>query len=234
MRYRLLLFLLLITLMAKTQTNTNVITSGGRTVGVYDNIYGAVLPVIKPDDIDGTPFFSDDWNKGTVIFKKGKKADSLRLKFDIINNKVYFKQDSLTLEFLDEVSSFRFNYYEDAELKTAFFKNGYPVDGAQTAVTFYQVLVEGNSFHLLKHLKRLIREEYVYNGPPKRKFVMQDTWYVYDVKKTQLMLVKPNKASLQKKLNAESDRIEELCKKNKWDLKTTDQMIALFTELNKE
>ena len=63
---------------------------------------------------------------------------------------------------------------------------------------------------------------------------MQDVWYVFDVKKSQLMLVKPNKAFLQKKLNAVADRIEELCRTNKWDLKTTDQMIALFTELNKE
>ena len=172
--------------------------------------------------------------KELLFFKKGKKSDSLSLKFDIINNKIYFKQDTFTMEFLDEVSFFRFNYHEGAALKTASFRNGYPKEDAQTATTFYQVLAEGNSFHLLKYLKRLIREEYVYNGPAKRQYVMQDVWYVFDVKKSQLMLVKPNKAFLQKKLNAVSDRIEELCRTNKWDLKTTDQMIALFTELNKE
>jgi len=234
MKYRLLLFLLVIASITKAQTNTSVITAGGRTVGVYDNIYGAVLPVIKPDDIEGSPFLSDDWNKGTVVFKKGKRADSIPLKFDIINNKVYFKLDSLTMEFLDEISFFQFNYYEGTSLKNAYFKNGYPEEASQNSKTFYQVFVEGNSFHVLKYPKRLIREDYVYNGPPKRKYVAQDVWYVFDVKKKQLVQVKPNKSFLQKKFNAESDRIDELCRKNNWELKTTDQMIALFTELNKE
>lgn len=234
MRYRLLMILLLFTSLISAQTNTAVVTSGGRTVGVYDNIYGAVIPVIKPDNVDGSPFLSDDWNKGTVVFKKGKRADSLPLKFDIINNKVYFQQDSLALEFLEEVSFFRFNYHEGTVLKTASFKNGYPEEGALNSATFYQVFAEGSSFHLLKHLKRMINEEYVYNGPAKRKYVVQDIWYVYDVKKSQLIQVKPNKAFLQKKLKAESARIDELCNNNKWDLKTTDEMVALFTELNKE
>jgi|SRR5436189_839125 len=123
MKYRLLLFSLVIASITKAQTS--VITSGGRTVGVYDNIYGAVLPVIKPDDIEGSPFLSDDWNKGTVVFKKGKRADSLPLKFDIINNKVYFRRDTMAMEFLEEVTFFLFNYYEDDALKTAYFKNGY-------------------------------------------------------------------------------------------------------------
>jgi hypothetical protein len=234
MKYKLSILFLFIVSISNAQTSTSVVTSGGRTVGVFDNIYGAVIPVIKPDNTDGSPFLSDDWNKGTVVFKKGKRADSLPLKFDIVNNKVYFKQDSLVLEFLEEVSFFRFNYQEGTALKTASFKNGYPEDGALNSATFYQVFAEGSSYHLLKHLKRIINEEYVYNDPAKSKYVVQDVWYVFDVKKMQLMQVKPNKAFLKKKLKADSDRIDELCQKNKWDLKTTEELVALFTELNKE
>lgn len=219
---------------ASAQSNTSVVTSGGRIVGVFDNIHAAVVPVIKPDDIAGSPFLSDEWNKGTVVFRNGKRVDSILLKFDIAGNRLIFLQDSLIMFFMEEVFYFIFSYKEGSSFKTAYFKNTYPDEGAASSVTFYQVFAEGSSYHLLKLLKRTINEEYVYNGPAKRRYTPQDKWYVYDVKLSQLFPINTGKASVVKKLKPDAVRIEELCKKNKWDLKSADELTALFKELNNE
>ena len=232
-KLQLALFLFAATI-AKSQTNTSIVTSGGKVVGVFDNIHAAVVPVIKPDNVEGSPFISDYWNRGTVFFKKGKRADSILLKFDIVNNSLYFEQDNMTMKFIDEVSSFKFNYPDGEETKTASFKNGYPDEGAANAQTFYQVFSEGNSYHLIKFLKRVISEEYVYGGVGKKKYNAFDSWYVYDVKEKQLIQIKPGKSAITKKLKAESAKIEDLCKKNNWELKSDAELTALFNQLNQE
>jgi hypothetical protein len=227
------LLLLFIASFTKAQTNTSVVTSGGKVIGVFDNINAAVVPVIKPNDVEGSPYLSDYWNRGTVVFRKGKRADSILLKFDIINNSLYFEQDNLVMKFIDEVSSFQFNYLDGQETKTASFKNGYPDEGAANAQSFYQVITEGNSYHLLKYLKRIISEDYVYGGVAKKKYNVFDSWFVYDVKEKKLIQVKPGKSSITKKLTKESTRIEDLSKKNGWELKNEAELKALFDELNK-
>jgi hypothetical protein len=234
MRKFLLASCLFIALFTRAQTNASVVTSAGKVVGVFENIHAAVVPVIKPDNVEGSQFLSDYWNRGTVLFKKGKRADSILLKFNIVNNSLYFEQDNLVMKFLDEVSFFQFNYRDGEEIKTAYFKNGYPDEGAANAQTFYQVFSEGSSYHLLKLLKRVLSEEYVYNGPAKRKYNAVDSWYVYDVNEKKLLPIKPGKSAIAKKLKAESAKIEDLCKKNNWELKSEYELTALFDQLNKE
>jgi len=233
MRKFLMIPFLLAVSFVKAQTTASVVTSGGKVIGVFDNIHAAVIPVIKPDNVEGSQFLSDYWNRGTVYFKKGKRVDSILLRFDIVNNSLYFEQDNMTMKFIDEVSSFKFNYLDGEETKTATFKNGYPDEGAANAQSYYQIFSEGKSYHLLKYLKRVISEEYVYGGVAKKKYNAFDSWYVYDVKEKKLISIKPGKSSITKKLQAESAKIEDLCKKNNWELKSDAELTALFDQLNK-
>ena len=223
--------MLLIQAIGNAQTNTAVITADGKPVGIVDNIYGAVIPVIRPANVDGSPFMCDEWNKGSVFFKKGKRADSLPIKFDLQNNLLYFQQDSLTMTFLEEISSFRFICTTEPG-KLVYFKNNYPVLGQLSPLIFYQVLIEGSSFHLLKFLNKKIVEEYAYNSPPKRKFQLMTEWYVYDVKADQMLKVKNGKSALMKKMPSAASKIEELCKKHNLQLKSEEELTKLFSLLN--
>lgn len=224
--------LLFISLSGVGQSIPMIVTSGNRPVGIVNNIQGNVVPIIQSPDIEGSPFLCDEWRKGSVFFKKGKRVDSLPLMFDIQNNLIYFKQDSLPMSFLEEVSSFWFSCADDKGSKPRYFKSNYPLNGQFTPSTFYEVFVEGSAFHLLCLTGKKIVEEYTYNSAPKRKFQLLKEWYVYEVNSDQLVKIKFNKSALTKKFPSVATRINELCNNNKWELKTEDEMIKLFYELN--
>jgi hypothetical protein len=227
-----LLLVLQAIIFLQAQTNTGIITSDNKPVGIVENIYGKVIPVIKPPNVDGSPFFCDDWSKATVVFKRGKRADSLPVKFDLQNNLLYYKQDSFVMSFLEEVSSFRFVCSGDASNKAIFFRNNYPLTGQLTTATYFKVLAEGNAFHLLQFINKNIIEEYVYNGPAKRKYQAFEEWFVYDVKANEMLKIKLGKAPLMKKMPSVASKIDELCSRNKWQLKSEEELIKLFWILN--
>ena len=215
------------------QTNSGVVTgAGGRPITVIDNINSMVIPTIKLSNVEGTPYFIDEWKKGDVFFKKGKRADSLSLLFNAETNQLYFKWDSLTLTFMEEVLAFRIRYAEKSEIKEAYFKSGYPVNGIYTPTTFYQVLAEGPAVQLLCLRSKKINEQYVYGGNAKKVYTAVDEWYVYEMTSGQLEKIKINKSSVEKKLPSLAARIDELCKKNSWQVKTAAEMIQLINALN--
>jgi hypothetical protein len=225
--------LLLPPLVSSGQTNSGVVTgSDGQTVAVVDNINAAVIPTIKPNNIEGTPYLGDDWGKGTVYFKKGKIVDSLTLRFNIKDNQLLFRQDGQTLYFIDEVLSFTYTYPEGGFMNEVYFKSGYPGKGEEGEKSFYKVLAGGEQFELLQLPGIMIQEEYVYNGLAKKKYKQTADWYVYDLAKKELLKVKPDKEVLQKKLPAAAARIAQLCKEHKWDLKSEEGMVQLFEGLN--
>jgi hypothetical protein len=225
--------LLLPPLVSNGQTNSGVVTgSDGQTVAVVDNIHAAVIPTIKPNNIEGSPYLGDDWGKGSVYFKKGKIVDSLTLRFNIKDNQLLFRQDGQTLYFMDEVLSFTYTYPEGGDIQEVYFKSGYPGKSREGEKIFYKVLAGGEQYELLQLPGIMIQEEYVYNGLNKRKYKPTTEWYVYAVAKKELIKVKPDKEVLEKKLPAAAARITQLCKEKKWDLKTEEGMVQLFEALN--
>lgn len=214
------------------QTNTMVVTSAdGKPQNIIDNINGAVVPVVKPGNIEGSPYLGDGWGTGSVYFKKGKWADSLDLIFDLHENRIFFKQEGVILAFAEEVSAFVIRYKAGEENKEAYFKKGYP-GNKEKKETYYNIIAEGANYHLIRLLTKNINEVYTYNGISRKKYEPVEEWFLYDVNAAVLEKIKPEKNSLIKKMPQAATQIKQLCSQNQWDLKSETELISLFNILN--
>jgi hypothetical protein len=233
MYFRCLFIGLTFSFVSASQTTTQLLNSDGKMKGAINDINGAIVPTFNATDIAGNRYLGEEWNNGSVLFKKGKIADSLLLQFDLVTNNVYFKRENVMQAFLEEVEMFRFYPSADLTANNLVFRSGYPAYGQQEPKTFYQVLEEGENFHLLKLCAKKISEAYVYNAPAERSYIAANSFFVFDVKTGELYKINPGKKAVSKLLPAHAATIESLCKNNNWDLKTETELADLFKELNR-
>lgn len=195
------------------------------------DVTGRIVPAKQSVDVEGSPLLSDEWNAGKVKFRDNRRADSIQLKFNIQANKVLFLRDNTMFEFVDDVQEFTMDMWNDGKMSTVKYRSGYPATGAQDAAAFYEVLAEGTRVQLLKYTEKKILEIAVYNGPAKLQFTETTILYVYDAVTKGLKKIKAKKSSITDALPELERSIDELCKKNKWDLKSIDELKLLVQEL---
>lgn len=225
---------LLIRSIAFSQSSTQLLSADGKVIAGIGDINGAVITTLRPNNIEGNPYIGGTWNKGAVLFKKGKKADSLLLQFDLVANKIYFKDGGFTMAFVDEVEAFLLYAAGDSVPDDMLFRKGYPVSGQLGPESFYEVLSDGPKFHLLKYRTVKISEIYVYNQQPRRKYSENAGLHLYNVSSASLQRIKPGKKNVLKLLPSLTEKIELLCKKYKWDLNTEPELAQLVKALNIE
>lgn len=221
-------------LQSTAQSTTQLVSADGRIIGDVGNINGAVITTIHPKDIEGKPYMGSDWNYGTVYFKKGKRADSILLHFDLVDNKIYFRQNDLTLSFLEEVEAFWLYPSEEIKNKDLLFRCGYPSIGQQNINSFYEVMADEGPIHLLRYVSIMITESYVYNAPARRKYTPHTDLYIYTPQRKSIQKIKMNRKSLEKQLPEYASIIESLSQKNNWELKTEAEIVELVKELNSQ
>src|SRR5688572_26299217 len=77
--------------------------------------YSPPLTIFGPNKPDMTfignadiqdQFLSRTWTPGRVKFKNGQMASGLSLLFDVHNNKLYFLQENVPMEFINPIEEF--------------------------------------------------------------------------------------------------------------------------------
>ena len=106
---------------------------------------------VKDDDISGSPYFDEQWNKAIIVLQNNEAVKVAKLKIDFYRNEVHYIY-SLGVE-LVAISSvikkvFVFDRKDSTKIK-AIFQQITGVDG-NTATAFVQVLNNGNT-ELLKY-----------------------------------------------------------------------------------
>jgi hypothetical protein len=197
----------------------------------FSDINGMPIIINKTDNLIGSPYLCDEWNKGNVTFKNGKKADSFKLRFDMETNALQFFHKEMTLVFVDPVQEFKFNYNEGATRKEAFFRSGYPETDKHSAATLYQVLAEGARIQLLQYSEKEGAERKVYNKPPVTEYMQTDYLYLYDTTTKKMHKIKCRKSSVIDALPALAASINKLCEANEWTLKNTEELKLLVAQL---
>src|SRR5688572_29956541 len=104
---------LLVTLYGKAQNTPSGSVMTSQHINLLD-VRGMPMRNIAPPGIEGTPFLVEPWSNGTVKFTNGVSAKDVPLRFDLVNNKLYFKKDEAELEFVQPVWEFTLNYLKGA------------------------------------------------------------------------------------------------------------------------
>lgn len=188
----------------------------------------------RPDE-DGTDlqkkFLKQEWTPGTVKFKSGRAAMDVPLLFDIYDNTLYYLQDSVIMEFVDPVLDVTFHTTFNKDTVNILFRRFFPDIQANTAATFYRVLVDAPVSLLKCQAKSILLFKDPATPEEKKKDPPEHLYFTHLPDGT-ITVVEPNIEKLQKALPAYSNTILEITKSEKLKIKDEGRLVSLFIHLN--
>lgn len=147
-------------------------------------------------EIQGSPFATDEWKAGTILFSNGLTAKDDFLNFDLYSNKPAFRDGQNPLHFKDPVKQISYTVDINGQPTTYLFRNEYPAIGNQDRTFYYRVMEDGANFHLLQLVEKTVAQEMVNIGVYTSRFVQQESWYLYDVKAAKMAKIPKSKKDL--------------------------------------
>lgn len=192
---------------------------------------GAVWGIYN--DIKGTAFYRQEWDKGYIRLRDNRVAQNVPIAFNVYTNEIFYKADSqvLVVDASAPVAEFGILNKEDSG-KATVFRRGYSAINDNTEKTFYKVAADDKMVLLVYYNKRLIERNNSL-GVPERVFVDYESWYIYNALENKISPVKKNKKSLLAALPQYANDIESIIKEKNLKLKTEEDWVILFNELNK-
>jgi hypothetical protein len=205
------------------------VTQAVKTMYIF-NLNGRPWEEVKYGNIEGVPYLTEAWINGSVKLNKNRYFRDIPLRFDVYNNKLYFKKDSAEFSFLLPVNEFSIAYRENGD--SSLFRNGYPAIDNNTDEIFYEVLVDGK-FQLLNFYSKSIQTFTSYNEPPQKRFVSKSQLYVLRPDAI-IVKLKYGRDEILSAIPAYADAIKSIVEKNKLKLKNDEQVRELFKHLNQQ
>jgi len=182
----------------------------------------------KYADVEGSPFLANDYKKAYVRIKGGQSFLAVPVKFNVLNNEIWFKQKDAEMILLKTDSIAYLNNPDDTFSVVA-LKTGYPDIGANTGSSLYQVLADGN-VQLLKYYKCNLIEIKDMNVVVGRKFEIVPEYYVFS--NGSLKKIKNSKKSFKEVLPALESKIDAAFK-TLTELTPEIDMIYIVNQINK-
>ncbi len=203
----------------------------GEYLDVYDNA-GNKLPANENPLLTEKVMLNQQWAIGTVIFDNGRQVSNVALQFDVQNNALHFKKDSIVYAFADVVRACKMTYANGDVKKEVLFRSGYPDHNGDSSNLLYQVINEGPEIHFLKLLKPTIYEHYDYGYAAKDSYGIAEESYLYIVNKRQLVKISENEKSILKALPDYKEQIQKFETDNNSKLDNDIDISKLISMLN--
>lgn len=183
---------------------------------------------MKFTDVTGSPYLYDFWSKGKVVLKNGKKYQNDSLKYNVLEDKLIFKNDDGALMYFAEpVTAFEFS---GKELNPLRFINGLPAISGLTPDSYFQVIAEGK-INLYKKIRKEINESKQYGSAVTNKSISTISNY-YSYKEGTLAKITPNKKTISALFGITEDQLTDYTGKEKVDFKKDQDLYTLFKYLN--
>ena len=189
------------------------------------DIDGKTIMEKNESNIVGSPFFNIAFIEGKVTLTNGKKYENIPLKYNSLNDELYFKnpKDSSLLSFVVPVKEF--------ELSGTTYISGLPDIDKFTSKSFYGLLADGKIKLLYKNYKTIF-EIKPYNSATTEKRYENNVSY-YLLKDGKMSRFKPSKKDFLILSQDKSSEIDAFLKKEKIDFKNNIDLAKVFDYYNK-
>lgn len=192
---------------------------------------GRPLLAIHYTDVKGSPFFAENWNKGKVRLADGETFDNMDLKYDQVSDQLIFKNSiGAAMTFVKPVNEFTLFSSASSELQHIRFRNGYIAANGNTAKTFYQVLIDGET-PLLKRSFKKVSENKPYGSATVIK-TFEETHFYYLVQQGTPVKIKNDKKAVLEALDNYKVELEEFVKINNLNFKSETDLVLLIKYYN--
>jgi hypothetical protein len=207
-------------------------TSVGYVGEVYD-LSGHPLIGKGYYDVKGTPLFTDNWGTGIIKFSNGNYMKDAPLRFSLYNNQLYSRKGDIEVALVDRVKEFSFVYEENNESHEVLFRNGYPESKPGVGEEqFYQVLVDGPRYQLLKRSYKTIQEVFDYTSAPAKAFNTWTELYIFDAHSRIFTQIK-NKQPLADAMPGLAKEMARLSDNQRGKFKSEKDLTELVSKLNR-
>ncbi|MCZ4225182.1 hypothetical protein [Pedobacter rhodius] len=194
----------------------------------FGDVQRTPIKEIKYTDVTGSPYLYDFWVKGKVTLQNGKKYITDSLKYNVIDEKLIFKNNDGSLMYFAEPVK-EFELY-GTEPNPVHFINGLPAINGLNSNSYYQVIATGK-IGLLKKVSKNITELKQYGSAVTNK-AFNTTYSYYSFQNGTLTKITPNKKTIIALFGIKEDLLNDFLKKEKVDFKKDEDLYKLFTYLN--
>jgi hypothetical protein len=190
---------------------------------------------IAADNIEGSPYFYENWMPGEAVLSDGKTYKNLLLKYDELSGSLIFKYKMADTALAFAIPAVGFRFYSLAGKNLPgyiYFKNGFDrIDGANTN-TFYQVLSDGDTELLKITTKRIVKTQEF--GSPVVKGHVEGKASYYIAKNKKLVRVKNDNKAVLAVLSDKEEKIKQYIADNKLDVKNDSDFAAVINYYNEQ
>lgn len=198
---------------------------------VLEDANGRPMLARSYTDVQGSPYFTDSWMKGSVRMEGGKTYAGVELKYDMVADELLFKNaKGEMLGFVDPVQEFRLVTADHPEAAVLLFRNGYKPTADVSAKGFYQVLSDGQTPFARRLSKKVLENKPYGSATTTRTFEEVTSYYV--IKSGLPVKVRKDRKALLVALGDYSDELDEFIRINKLNLKSDADFILLMNYYN--
>jgi hypothetical protein len=183
-------------------------------------------------DVQGSPFFFDDWKFADITLSRGKKFEKIKARIDLCSHEAHFVTTN-NVEIVTPKGLVTEIIMFDSipgGVDTFKFKTGFPSIENQNETNFYEVLSDGPAQLLKSTRKKIVEHKDDISGQVEKVFDAYEEYYVF--RAGQMRKLKKEKAAVLELLPDQTAKMEEFIKLNKTNFKKTDNLIKLFDFYN--
>ncbi|MEO6523674.1 MAG: hypothetical protein ABIN91_18465 [Mucilaginibacter sp.] len=192
-----------------------------------------IMPVLNHSytNVEGSPFLTNQWAKGTVKMANGHVYKDMQLKYEQCSDAMFFRKtnDEDLFAFSEQISEVKMDYIQNNIPYQKLYRTGYTITGS-TEKSFFEVLSDGR-VQLLKKDNKIITESKEYNSSTINKKFEPVTKY-YIVIAGNVKPFKKDKKFILANLSDKQTQIENYIKTNDLDLKNDADLAMLFNYYN--
>jgi hypothetical protein len=207
-----------------TDGNVSALSSSFFNVVAGEPIVSAKFAKI----VEGTPYFSDEWMKGTVVINGGQQFNGVYLKLDLIDNEVHYR-DPKGNELVATTLIKKIILFDSSAQQVFTFVNGEYINANSSIKGWYELLVEGKA-SAFKLIKKQINETKPYGSATIEQSVRTSFQY-YALYNGNYIQVKKFK-ELPDVLSDKKDEITKYIKDNNLTGKTDNDYRSVFDHYN--
>lgn len=198
------------------------------------DVGGRLLPM-GANGVEGTPYFSDKFMTGRIIFPDGMVMNDTSLNFSFVDNHLYFISNNNLYQINKNVKEFYLEQKESSGIIiTHHFISGLPTVESFTNASFYELLSSGKNIELVKNVGKQIKETSVYGGAPIKEYSSTNNYFLFYPTTHKMILIgdRLNIKSIRKVLVNEISIIDGLVATNNVNIKNESDLIRLIGLLN--
>jgi hypothetical protein len=192
---------------------------------IFNDMSKAYNKGLKKDhlEIDGSPFYNDDWDLADIILSNNKTLSSVPLKLNLYSSEIYYLSEKKNEVILAPGLIRQLRFKSGGK---QLFRSGYPPVDDHTKNTFYNVLEEGRII-LLKSIEKTVSLGNDFDK--RRSFVQREDYFLF---KDNALSKFKNRRSIIDLLPDKKVEITSFIEKNNFNLRNEDHLAKIVAFCN--